>query len=421
MLLMIACAAGIAYSLVVAAVWALTPGRARGAARPLRWSLRVFTAPLCAGVVLALLTLDTSTPRTTAVTAAPWQRASATVVRLVATDSGWGVHAIRYRVDKGPWRTGARVRITNQGEHRILYRSVGRNGRTEPAQVVCVGLDDTPPTTVTHIRPWMSGPVTIKLAASDGAGSGVASTEYRLDGGPWTTGDAVRVAGQGAHTLLYRSIDRLGNVEHVNTRTFSIDSKPPVTEALNAVTIPRGKHAPIRFVVVDLAPRAHVTIDVKGPHGETACDAGMQPTNRVDTVMMVSELPCGAYRYEVLATDPASNRSRFNGSNTLLVSNRVLALYAWASRTAAGRGWWATAFCRVTDEHGRPIRGAKVSFAWHSPSDAGDVATMVTGIGGGAYSSRSLARALVPDPLTIRVIAVWRGQKKSAVVRIVSR
>ena len=82
---------------------------------------------------------------------------------------------------------------------------------------------------------WSSGPVLVALSATDG-GSGVTRTEYRLDGAvSFTVGTVVVVAApsdhsnDGVHTLVYRSIDAVGNVEAVRTATVRIDTSSPVT------------------------------------------------------------------------------------------------------------------------------------------------------------------------------------------------
>ena len=47
---------------------------------------------------------------------------------------------------------------------------------------------------------------------------GAAATEYRLDGGAWTTGTSVTVpapanhTNDGTHAILYRATDALGNL-----------------------------------------------------------------------------------------------------------------------------------------------------------------------------------------------------------------
>jgi hypothetical protein len=67
-------------------------------------------------------------------------------------------------------------------------------------------------------------PVTVTLTAADGAGgSGVALTEYALDGGGWQPYTApVTVAAPGQHTVAYRSTDAAGNVETAKQVSFTI-------------------------------------------------------------------------------------------------------------------------------------------------------------------------------------------------------
>lgn len=69
-----------------------------------------------------------------------------------------------------------------------------------------------------HVEP------TVALSADDGEdGGGVASTEYRLDGGDWTsyTGP-FRVEAEGDHVLEYRSTDVLGNEEAARSLFFTV-------------------------------------------------------------------------------------------------------------------------------------------------------------------------------------------------------
>lgn len=62
---------------------------------------------------------------------------------------------------------------------------------------------------------------TLLLSADDGAGSGVASVGYRVDGGVWRAGTSVTFRGsikhktpraRGTHVVEYRATDRVGNV-----------------------------------------------------------------------------------------------------------------------------------------------------------------------------------------------------------------
>jgi hypothetical protein len=74
---------------------------------------------------------------------------------------------------------------------------------------------------------WYVTPVTVTLSATDDI-SGVARTEYLLDGGDWVeyTGPFT-LDEDGAHTLVYRSVDEAGNVEASQSLELPIDATPP--------------------------------------------------------------------------------------------------------------------------------------------------------------------------------------------------
>ncbi len=97
-------------------------------------------------------------------------------------------------------------------------------------------LDDTAPQTSVAVAPdapasgWYRGPVTVTLSADDGAGTGVASTQYRIGDGAWTAYTAPFTVAETA-TVEYRSIDVRGNVEPTRTREVRIDSTAPVSTA----------------------------------------------------------------------------------------------------------------------------------------------------------------------------------------------
>ena len=74
--------------------------------------------------------------------------------------------------------------------------------------------------------------MTVTLSASDEHEaldvSGVATTHYRVDEGPWQTGTSVEVTGDGDHTVSYYSTDNAGNDEAVRTSaTLTLATTPP--------------------------------------------------------------------------------------------------------------------------------------------------------------------------------------------------
>jgi hypothetical protein len=68
---------------------------------------------------------------------------------------------------------------------------------------------------------WYTNP-TVTLAATDQDGD-IERTEYSLDSGPWTIyAGPFAVSDGGAHTLIYRSIDRAGHVEVLRKLPFKV-------------------------------------------------------------------------------------------------------------------------------------------------------------------------------------------------------
>ncbi|MBY8874064.1 ThuA domain-containing protein [Micromonospora sp. PLK6-60] len=112
-------------------------------------------------------------------------------------------------------------------------------------------VDGTAPVTTatvsgTPTAGWHTGPVTVTLAATDGAnGSGVARTEYQLDGATtWTAYTApVAVSGDGEHEVRFRSVDEAGNVEETKKVAIKIDATAPVSSAAFAPPSDEGWHA----------------------------------------------------------------------------------------------------------------------------------------------------------------------------------
>jgi len=181
---------------------------------------------------------DETAPVTTAATdpAAPgangWFTGPVSVT-LSASDTESGVDHTEYTVDGGAW-TAYTTPFTVSGDkaHQVRYRSVDKAGNTEEAKSLDVNMDATAPLTTAQFAPgnddgWNNGAVPVTLAATD-ATSGVAKTEYSLDGGPWTPyTEAVNVTGDGTHTVAYRSTDKAGNAETEKAATVKIDGTRP--------------------------------------------------------------------------------------------------------------------------------------------------------------------------------------------------
>ncbi|PPK98826.1 hypothetical protein CLV92_101527 [Kineococcus xinjiangensis] len=141
------------------------------------------------------------------------------VIEWTATDAGSGLFASpEDSVIDGEGR-GLSARRTVQDE-------VG-NSTTAPYEGVNIDRH-APVTTATAptSTDWNNVDQTILLTGRDPL-SGVASTEYRINGGAWTRGNEVAFREDGVHTLTFRSTDHAGNVEADQKATVKIDKTRP--------------------------------------------------------------------------------------------------------------------------------------------------------------------------------------------------
>ncbi|WP_211326469.1 sialidase family protein [Paenibacillus flagellatus] len=139
-----------------------------------------------------------------------------------------------------------------------LYRNALTAG--ESLKLYEGGGDAVPPATEAAVTPdepggangWYVGDVTVALSATDDR-SGVARTEYRLNGGAWTAYEGpIAVAAEGATAIDYRSVDRAGNAEPVRTVTVRIDKTAPAIRVVPDRAVlwpPNGKLVPVAMAV----------------------------------------------------------------------------------------------------------------------------------------------------------------------------
>jgi len=192
------------------------------------------------------VTLSIGTPNVTA----PSFISPATPLSLAATDPA-GVGTVEYRADGGPWMTYVfPFLLTAEGPHLVEYRATDALGTPSPVWSFATIVDGTAPATILAVgtpsvgtNPPIVDPTTpFTLTATD-SGSGVAATEYALDGGTWTTYIApftLTTQPAGLHTLLFRSADRLGIVETARILAVFLDVAAPIADAGPDLTGARG-------------------------------------------------------------------------------------------------------------------------------------------------------------------------------------
>ncbi len=168
---------------------------------------------------------------------------SAVQVTLTATDDLTGVAGTLYSVDGGaPQVYSTPFGVSADGAHNVTYASVDGGGNVETPKWVTFKIDASAPTTAISLAgtagtsPWYTSSVSVTLTATD-TGSGVAQTDYRVDGGAWQVYTAAfTVSGDGYHNVSYYSVNAAGDAEATSTRSIQIDATPPSASASVAGT-----------------------------------------------------------------------------------------------------------------------------------------------------------------------------------------
>ena len=180
-----------------------------------------------------------------------WQRDSAVVRFSGGTDTGtslpdWsaapgdygsGIHHYEYSINGGAW-TGCpvddpTVTITAGGETTVTARVVdGAGNASGQTATVKVYIDPAPPNVpgvTLSTEQWTNSTVTAAIKDNGDAHSGVARTEYSLDGGSWTAYSGVlSIADHGRHTVSARAIDNVGRISGTASKTALVDKVAPV-------------------------------------------------------------------------------------------------------------------------------------------------------------------------------------------------
>ncbi|OQA45590.1 MAG: Ser-Thr-rich glycosyl-phosphatidyl-inositol-anchored membrane family protein [Chloroflexi bacterium ADurb.Bin325] len=136
---------------------------------------------------------------------------------LSATDATSGLASLRYRIDGGPWQTGAAFTIDQDGAHTVGVSALDNAGNAEPEQLFAVAIDRRAPgasvSVQSHYQPTPEFEVRWQHHDPE-PGSGVDRVDVQFrDGydGAWqnwqvdTRQSAARFAGQRGHTYFFRA------------------------------------------------------------------------------------------------------------------------------------------------------------------------------------------------------------------------
>ncbi len=148
-------------------------------------------------------------------------------VTATGSDSLSGLAGVSLSVDGGPSLSTATL---DDGAHEIVITAVDTAGNTGSITKT-VSVDATKPILDVFINgasgldEWFVSPVTVTAIDSD-ATSGIAATQYRINGGAWQEGTSTRISIDGEHIVDIRSTDYAGNTA-TGSLSFKIDLTPP--------------------------------------------------------------------------------------------------------------------------------------------------------------------------------------------------
>ena len=131
------------------------------------------------------------------------------------------------------------------------------------------------------------------LSGDDGAGSGIAHTDYSLDGGPWTTySGPISGFSTGNHFVQYDSTDNVGHVESTKLLAFKVDAVKPsvnITKPADGAVYKLGKVLAAKYKCTD------------NESGIDTCVGTVPNGSPIDTSTV------GTHAFTVTGTDKAGN------------------------------------------------------------------------------------------------------------------
>ena len=249
--------------------------------------------------------------------------------------NGWDYNGrVAVAADGRIWVTG-QTESTNFPTRAPLQSAKSAFNDVIVARIDPGALDTTPPITTLRafgdqgLDGWYVTPVRVEIDASDD-GSGVASIEYRLNDGPWTSYAApFFITVSGTTRVRTRATDRAGNVESAGVDTsFNVDVEGPV------VTI--NSPEPRIYLHSDVLTISFTTLDSgSGVAGNPVAGLDRTLVSNGQIVSLLT-LPLGSHSVSVSARDLVGNGTKQSVSFQVVatIESLIQAVNAFAAAGA---------------------------------------------------------------------------------------
>ena len=228
------------------------------------------------------------------------------------------------------WLNGLKIHfidLDTTGQYTVVYNSDT--------------LDNTPPVTTLQINdPKVTGDPTavtyytiFSLTATDDA-SGVAKSEYQIDGGAWKLNAPFYITEEGSHTINYKSVDKRDNIETPNISKVYVDKTSPAISDIkinpNPFTIDIDKAISVNYNITDnFFNKVYITVEVynfykqlvRTLQPESLKDVGDNSISWDGKNSSGEFVEVGQYDIKIVARDGVNNQSTASGSVEIKSSN----------------------------------------------------------------------------------------------------
>ncbi|MEK7384768.1 MAG: hypothetical protein AAB262_15995, partial [Elusimicrobiota bacterium] len=179
-----------------------------------------------------------------------------------------GLALIRYQDNGGAFQNFAAPPALGEGRHALGYQAQDNVLNLEILRSTTVLVDATPPVTAVSMGAptftavdgtiYITPATPVAFSADDPSlpsgepGSGVDRIEISVDGSIYAAVNAPLTFSEGVHTVRYRALDRVGNVEAARELLLRSDATPPASEL--AIGVPSFQLSSTTVLVSSMTP-----------------------------------------------------------------------------------------------------------------------------------------------------------------------